>query len=188
MTRKQLLFLLALLLGNLIICALLVFLIQGNRPLTTAELAATVAALPTDTPAPTLTPTSWPTPILSSEKSLVCQREAGDVLYGLGLAGTVHLAPGGRLDLCLHSRAPAVERFADAKEEVWTAFEIALSLREQGCDLFDQLQVLVLDTRWDPPRVQVTVLAQLDDLKAWQQGRIIDAELIARLQVESPGD
>lgn len=188
MTRKQLLFLMALLLGNVAICALLVFLIQSNRPLRTAELAATLAALPTDTATPAPTPTPWPTPIPPSEKSLVCQWEASDALYRLGLAGSVHLAPGGRLDLYLHSRAPAVERFADAKEEVWTAFEIALALQEKGCVLFDQLQVTVRDTRWNPPRSRVMVLAQLDDLEAWQQGRIIDAELVARLQVESPGD
>lgn len=188
MTRKQLLFLLGLLLGNLVICALLVFLIQGNRPLTSAELAATVAALPTNTPTPTPTPTLWPTPIPPSEKSLDCQREAGDALYRLGLAGAVHVAPGGRLDLYVHSRSPAVERFADAKEDVWAAFEIALALREKGCAPFDRLQVMVLDSRWDPPRAQVTVLAQLDDLEAWHQGHIIDAELVARLQVQSPGD
>jgi hypothetical protein len=102
--------------------------------------------------------------------------------------GSIHVAPAGRLDITLHSRAPAVERFADAKEDVWTAFEIALALRKGGCALFDQLQVIVLDTRWSPPRSQVRVLAQLDDLEAWQQERIIDAELIARLQVDSPGD
>lgn len=188
MTRKQWLFLLGLLLGNVAICVLLVFLIQSNRPLTSAELAATVAALPTNTPTSTPTPTPWPTPIPASENSLICQREAGDTLYGHGLAGTVHVAPSGRLDLYLHSRAPAVERFADAKEEVWTAFEVALSLWDRGCTLFDQVQIVVLDTRWDPARARVTVLAQLDDLQAWQQGRIIDAELMARLQVESPGD
>jgi hypothetical protein len=188
MTRKQWLLLLGLLLGNLAICALLIFFIQSTRPLTNAELAATLAALPTDTPTPTATPTPWPTPIPPSEKSLVCQREAGDALYRQGLAGVVHVAPSGRLDLYLHSRAPAVERFADAKEEVWTAFELALALQMEGCALFDQLQVTILDTRWDPPRPQVKVLAWLDDLKAWQQGRLIDAELVARLQVQSPGD
>jgi len=188
MTRKQLLLLSGLLAGNLVICALLVFLIQSNRPLTTVELAATLAALPTATPTPTSTPTPWPTPILPSEQSLVCQREAGDALYRLGLAGSVHIAPGGRLDINLHSRAPAVERFADAKEEVWSAFGVALFLHGQGCVLFDRVQVIVLDTRWDPPRPQVRVLAQLDDLKAWQQGRFIDAELVARLQVTSPRD
>jgi len=188
MTRKQWLFLLVLLLGNVAICVLLVYLIQGSRPLSTAELAATLAAQPTHTPTLAATSTPWPTPILSTEQSLVCQREAGDALYRLGLAGSVHLAPSGRLDITLHSRAPAVERFADAKEDVWTAFEIALALHKGGCALFDQLQVKVLDTRWSPPRSQVRVLAQLDDLAAWQQERIIDAELIARLQVESPGD
>ena len=188
MTRKQLLFLFGLLVGNLAICSLLVFLIQSNRPLTTTELAATLAALPTDAPTPTSTSTPWPTPIPPSEKSLVCQREAGDALYRLGPAGSVHLAPGDRLDVNLHGRASAVERFADAKEDVWTAFEIALALQKGGCALFDQLQVIVLDTRWSPPRSQVRVLAQLDDLEAWQQERIIDAELIARLQVDSPGD
>jgi hypothetical protein len=81
-----------------------------------------------------------------------------------------------------------VERFADAKAEVWMAFGVALFLSGDGCDIFDQLRVIVLDTRWDPPRPQVTVLAQLDDLQAWQQGRIIDAELVPRLQVESPRD
>jgi hypothetical protein len=188
MTRKQWLLLLGLLLGNLIVCALLVFLIQSNRPLTNAELAATLAALPTDTPMPTSTPTPWPTPLPPTEKSLVCQREAGDALYRLGLAGVVHVAPSDRLELYLHSRAPAVERFADAKEEVWTAFELALALQKESCAFFDQLQVTILDTRWGPPRPQVKVLAQVNDLKAWQQGRLIDAELIARLQVQSPGD
>ncbi len=188
MTRKQWLFLLALLVGNLAVCALLAFLIQSNRPLTTAELAATLAALPTDTPTPAPTPTPWPTPIPPSEMSLMCQQKAGDALYRLGLAGSVHLAPSGRLDVFLHSRTPVVERFADAQEDVWTAFEMALALQEEGCVLFDQLQVAVLDTRWSPPHLRVKVLAQLDDLKAWQQGRIIDAELVARLQVESPGD
>jgi len=188
MTRKQLLLLMGLLVGNLAICALLVFIIQSNRPLTAAELAATLAALPTDTPMPTPTSTPWPTPVPPSEKSLVCQREAADALYRLGLAGSVHVASGNRLDIHLHSRAPAVERFADAREEVWMAFELALALQEEGCAFFDQLLVHVLDTRWDPPRPRVTVLAQVDDLEAWQQGRIIDAELVARLQVESPRD
>jgi len=187
MTRKQWLLLLGLLLGNLIICAVLVFLIQSNRPLTAAEMAATVAALPTNIPTPTATPTPWPTPVPPSEKSLLCQQKAGDVLYNRGLAGMVHIAPGGRLDMYLHSRAP-VKRFADAKEDLWTAFEVALSLQKETCVLFEQVQVLVLDTRWDPPRTQVTVVAQMDDLEAWQQGRIIDAEMVARLQVQSPGD
>lgn len=188
MTRKQWLYLLALLLGNLAICALLASLIQSTHPPSTAELAATLAALPTQTPTPAPTPTPWPTPIPPTDLSLVCQREAGQVLNRLGLAGSIHVAPAGRLDITLHSRAPAVERFADAKEDVWTAFEIALALQEGGCALFDQLQVIVLDTRWSPPRSQVRVLAQLDDLEAWQQERIIDAELIARLEVDSPGD
>lgn len=188
MTRKQLFFLLMLLLGNLAICASLAFLIQNNRPLKTAELAATLAALPTNTPTLTPTSTPWPTPIPPSEKSLVCQQQVGDALYRLGLAGSAHLAPSSRLDLYLHSRASAVDRFADAKEEVWTAFEIALALQEEGCALFDQLQVTILDARWNPPRSRVTVLAQLDDLEAWRQGHIIDAELIARLQIESPGN
>jgi acylphosphatase len=188
MTRKHLLLLLGLFFGNLAICALLVVLIQSNRPLTSAELAATVAALPTNTPTPLPTPTSWPTPVPATEDSLLCQREAGDALYELGLAGSVHVAPNGRLDLYVHGRAPAVERFADAQEEVWTGFEIVLALQDQGCGAFEQMQVSVLDTRWDPPRARVKVLAQLDDLIAWKQGRIIDAELMARLQVESPGD
>lgn len=188
MTRKQWLLLLGLLLGNVAICALLVFLIQSSRPLTGAELAATLAALPTGTPTPLPTATPWPTPIPPSEKSLVCQRQAGDALQQLALAGTVHLAPGGRLEMYLHSRAPAVARFADAKDEVWTAFGVAVDLYDAGCALFDQLQVTVLDTRWAPPRPQVKVLAQLSDLQAWRKGRLIDAELVARLQVESPGD
>ncbi|MFZ5919138.1 MAG: hypothetical protein ACOYZ7_19565 [Chloroflexota bacterium] len=188
MTRKQLFTLLGLLLGNLAVCALLVVLVLSNRPLTFAELAATLAALPTERPTPLPSPTPWPTPIPPSEQSLVCQREAGDRLYALGLAGSVHVAANGRLDLALYSRLPAVNRFADAAQEMWAAFELALALQEAGCDLYDQVQVWVLDSRWDPPRPQVTVLAQIDDLRAWQQGRIIDAELVARLQVQSPGD
>lgn len=188
MTRKQFLILLALLLGNLMLCAFLIFLIQSNRPLTQAEMAATVAAMPTSTPTPTATPTPWPTLVSPSEASLACQREAGDALYALGFAGMAHLMPGGTLNLTLHSRAPAVDRFAHAQQDVWAAFEIALYLQEKGCDLYDQLQVVVVDTRWDPPRPQVTVLAQMEDLEAWQAGRIIDAELIARLEVQSPGD
>jgi acylphosphatase len=188
MTRKQLLLLLGLFLGNLTICALLVFLIQSNRPLTSAELAATVAALPTHTPTPTPTSTPWPTPVPATESSLLCQRQAGDALFNLGLAGSVHVAPNGRLDVYIHGRAPAVDRFAHAQEEVWTAFEIVLALQDQGCGTFEQMQVAVLDTRWNPPRARVKVQAQLDDLIAWKQGRIIDAELMARLQVESPGD
>jgi len=188
MTRKQFLILLGLLVGNLIICAFLVYLIQSNRPLTSAELAVTMAALPTDSPTPLPTDTPWPTPIPPSEQSLICQREAGDQLYALGLAGTAHIAPNGRLDLALHSQSPAVDRLADAQEEMLAAFELAIALQEKKCDLFDQVQVIILDTRWDPPRAQISVLAQFDDLKAWQQGRIIDAELVARLQVQSPGD
>jgi hypothetical protein len=188
MTRRQFLILLGLLLGNLILCAFLIFLIQSSRPLTQAEMAATVAAMPTGTPTPTATPTPWPTLIPPSEASLACQREAGDALHALGLAGTVHVALNGGLNLTLHSRAPAVDRFAHAQEDVWAAFEIALYLQDKGCDLYDRLRVTVLDTRWEPPRAQVTVLAQMNDLEAWQAGRIIDAELIARLEVESPGD
>jgi len=92
------------------------------------------------------------------------------------------------LDIYVHSRVPAVERFADAQEDVWAAFGIGLYLQEEGCDLFERLRVTVLDTRWNPPRSRVAVMAQLDDLQAWQQGRILDAELIPRLQIESPRD
>ena len=80
----------------------------------------------------------------------------------------------------------AVRDLDDALSGVIMGFDVALELWEQGCAVYDRVQIDVYDGPRDKQTYRLTVQAPMDDLLRWHAGEFDDRELIARLQVLRP--
>lgn len=156
-----------------------------SLPPTAAQIAATLTALP---PAPAQTPT--PTPVSpvagTSPELLVCQREAGQAMNERELAGAVNVSDDHRLLINWVSTTRAVHDLDDALSGVILGFEAALEIWDQGCAVYDRVQIDVYDGPRDQQIHRLSVKAGIDDLLKWHAGEYRDQDLVAHLQVAQP--
>lgn len=159
--------------------------LAASRPPTAAEIAATLTALP-QVAAQTPTPTPVPPVPGTSPELLVCQREAGQAMNERELVGAVNVSDDHRLLMNWVSTAGAIGNLEDALPGVILGFQAALEIWDQGCTVYDRVQIEI----YDGPRHQHThrysVKAGIDDLLKWRAGQYRDQDLVARLEVAGP--
>jgi hypothetical protein len=167
--------------------ALAVLVWTVTRPLAPRAVAATRTAQPTRA-AP---PTPIPTLAAVSEELLVCQRQVGLAMNARKMAGAANLAADRELRLRWVSMDWAVDTLDDALPGVVLGLDAALDAWEEGCTLYDRVQIEVYDRRKpeDSGRAEerqvlrLTVRAGIDDLLQWRAGEIGDRELLDRVEV-----
>ncbi len=105
-----------------------------------------------------------------------CQWSATQLLAQAGLGGTVTLTTDASLNLkIIYPLAPGQEA-DDAAQEIWTAFDIALALYEQGCSTFTQVQVTIL-----AHNTQINASVNTSDLIAYSSNELSQEEFIDRV-------
>ena len=157
-----------------------------NRPPSADAIAATAAALPSPTMSPTQTPTPAPTLPGVSEQLLLCQRQAGFALNERHLVGAANISDHHLLLLSWVSLKWSIDDLDDALPGIILGFDAAIDVWENGCAVYDRVQINAWDKREDEQIHRLTVLANMDDLLAWEADQLSDTELIARLQVTEP--
>ena len=158
----------------------------ASRPPTAAEIAATLTALPP--PAAPQTPTPTPVPPVpgTSPELLVCQREAGQAMNERELVGAVNVSDDHRLLMNWVSTNAAIRDLDDALSGIILGFDAALQIWDQGCAVYDRVQIDVYDGPRDQQAHRLSVKAQIDDLLKWHAGEYRDQDLVARLEVTRP--
>ncbi|MFN2133250.1 MAG: hypothetical protein ACK2VD_22180 [Anaerolineae bacterium] len=156
------------------------------RPPTAQQIAATLTALPP--PPATATPTPTPIPPVpgTSPELLVCQREAGRAMNARDLVGAVNLSDDHALSMNWVSTDAAILGLDDALPGIVRGLEAALEIWDQGCALYDRVEIDVYDGPRDRQTQRLRVKAQIDDLLKWHAGEYGEQELVARLEVEQP--
>lgn len=180
-----------LVIGALALTALLVLIVVGvvivaSLPPSPEAMAATLTALPSPTPTVTPVPTAVPTVPGVSENLLVCQREVGRAMNVRNMVGTANVSDDHRLSIGWVSTDWVVQDLEDALSGIIQAFDVALAVWEQGCRVYDRVQVDVYD---GPPEARVyrlTVRATMDDLLRWRAGEYTAQALVSRLEVIQP--
>jgi hypothetical protein len=154
-----------------------------NLPPSPTEIAATLAALPNPTSTAVPSPTPVPTLPGVTEALLVCQREASQAMVARSMVGAVNLSENHLFLLKWVSRDWQVEDLNDALAGVIMGFDVALDVWDQGCAVYDRVQIDVYDQRGDRQEHRFSVQAQMDDLLKWKAGGLSDSGLIARLEI-----
>lgn len=134
-----------------------------------------------------LAPTDLPE-TLSPE---LCQWKATQLLARAGLGGIVTLSPGKSLRFeIVYPLAP--DQIADeATQQVWTAFDVALALERERCNLFSQVEVTIRVTRPDAPvqdkqdDVCISASVSTVNLKAFSAGELSEDEFIEHVSYET---
>jgi len=148
-----------------------------------AQQAATLTAAAR--PRHTATPIPTPVPTLPgvSPDLLLCQRQAGQAMHARQMAGAVNLADDHRLTFQWVSQQWPVTDLNGALGGVISGLDVALEVWQNGCTLYDRVQIEVYDREYGQQVHRLTVVAQMSDALYWRTGEINDAELIARLEV-----
>ena len=156
-----------------------------TRPPSAQQVAATLtaAALPryTATPIPTPVPTL---PGVSPDL-LLCQRQAGQAMHARQMAGAVNLADDHLLSFQWVSQDWPITDLNGALGGVMSSLDVALEVWQNGCTLYDRVQIEVYDREQGQQVHQLTVVSQMSDALRWRTGEINDTELIARLEVHA---
>jgi hypothetical protein len=152
-----------------------------NRSASARAIAATLTAMPS--PAPPFDPTPVPTLPGVNEELLVCQREAGQAMSAREMVGGVNISDDHLFLIKWVSLDWQVDALDDALAGVILGFDAAVDVWEQGCAVYDRVQVDVYDRRNEEQLHQLTVRVGMDDLLKWRAGELRDSDLIARLQV-----
>jgi hypothetical protein len=154
-----------------------------NRPPSEEAVALTLTALPTAVPTLTLTPTPVPTVPGVTEELLICQREASWAMRERDMVGAVNISDDHRFLLDWLSLDWEIKGLDDAIPGVIMGFDVALDLWEEGCAVYDRVQIDAYDRRGEMQVRRLTVQAQMDDLLRWRAGEMSDSALLARLEV-----
>jgi hypothetical protein len=143
-----------------------------------------VSARPAVTPSQSISTSSSSEPtdasLPTSSSSETCQWRAAQLLTGAGLDGAVVLVPGDtlRFDI-VHSLAPG-QTADEAAQPIWLAFDIALALVKKECDLFTQIEVVVL-AQGNQTSTRISARVSTADLVAFDAGELTEDEFIQRV-------
>jgi hypothetical protein len=154
-----------------------------TRPPTAREIAATRTAAH---PQHTATPLPTPIPTLPgvSPELLLCQRQASQAVYARQMVGAVNLADDRRITFVWVSRDWPVSNLDSALAGVMSSLDVSLEVWQDGCTVFDWIQIQVYEGEGPRQAYRLTVTARMSDALDWRAGKIDDATLIARLEVD----
>lgn len=153
----------------------------------TAEASARSVATPSQSAS--LSTSSGPTDasLPTTFSYQACQWRAAQLLTGVGLDGAVVLASGGtlRFDI-IRSLAPG-QAADEAAQSIWLAFDVALALVEEECDLFTQIEVIVL-AQGTQTVTRISARVSTADLVAFNAGKLTEDEFIQRVTYQVSGE
>jgi hypothetical protein len=163
--------------------ALVVTSVLMTRPLTARQANATLTVAArlryTTTPVPTPVPTL---PGVRPEL-LLCQRQAGQAMQARGMAGAVNLSDDRQITFHWVSPASKISGLDSALAGVISSLDVALEVWQDGCTVFDRVQIEVYDREGQAQIHRLRVTAQMSDALRWRAGEIDDAALLGRLAV-----
>jgi hypothetical protein len=132
---------------------------------------------------PTSSYSSIPTPSRFAMLALPpsdCQWRATQLLARAGLAGTVTMTGDGSLDFDITYPLAPGQVIDEAAEAVWTAFEVALAVREYKCVTFIRIGVTVL-VHSEQADTQIDARVSVADLLAYGAGELSAERFIERV-------
>jgi hypothetical protein len=150
---------------------------------TQSGVVVEASARPVLTPGPSVsTPSNLETAdasLSTTASSEACQWRAAQLLTSVGLDGAVVLVSDTlRFDIA-HSLAPG-QTLDEAAQSIWLAFDVALALVEEECDLFTQVEVIVL-AQGSQTVTRISARVSAADLVAFHAGELPEDEFIQRV-------
>jgi hypothetical protein len=145
-----------------------------------AEASAAPAVTPSRSVSPSNSPGSGDVSLSMTASYEACQWRAAQLLAAAGLDGAVVFAAGDtlRFDVA-HSLAPG-QTADEAAQSIWLAFDIALALMKEDCDLFTQIEVVVL-AQGSQTVTRISARVSAADLVAFNAGELTEDEFIQRV-------
>jgi hypothetical protein len=168
--------------------ALVVTSVLVTRPPTVRRASATRTVAARLRPAATPAPTPVPTLPGVRPSLLLCQRQAGQAMQARDMAGAVNLADDRQITFRWVSPAWEISSLDSALAGVISSLDVALEVWQDGCTLFDRVQIEVYDREGQAQVHRLRVTAQMSDVLRWRAGEIDDAVLLGRLAVVRVGD
>lgn len=130
-----------------------------------------------------LLPTPVPTYSLGSLIAEECEQRALQTILEAGFGGTVAAVPGGSLELNLVDPTAPGKGLDHLAQRVWTAFDVAIALLDDRCDIVSRVEVRLAPQPRNPlTRIYASVDAT--DLKAFYDGELSESEFIDQVQYE----
>jgi hypothetical protein len=156
-----------------------------------AEASASPVRPPGQTVSTPINPELGGTPSLSTTSSLeACQWKAAQLLAHVGLDGAVALTADGTLRFDIAYKLSPGQEVDEAAQSIWPAFDVAQALVEDECDLFTQIEVVVLaqgnQTMRTSVRTSVRISARVStaDLVAFDAGELSEDEFTRRVDYQ----
>ena len=148
-----------------------------TRPPTARQAVATHhTATPLPTPIPTLAGVS--------PELLLCQRQAAQAMHARQMVGAVNLADDRTITFLWGSRDWPVSNLDSALAGVMSSLDVSLEVWQGGCTFYDRVEIKVYDGAGAARTHRFTVTARMSDTLDWRMGKMDDAALLARLEVE----
>ena len=114
-------------------------------------------------------------------------RQASQAIYARQMVGAVNLAEDRRITFLWVSRDLPVSNLDSALAGVMSSLDVSLEVWQGGCTVYDWVQIQVYDGEGARQAHRLTVTARMSDALDWRAGKVDDATLIARLEVEQIG-
>jgi hypothetical protein len=106
-----------------------------------------------------------------------CQWQATQLLAQAGLGGTVVMTDGGSLEFDIPYALEPDQAVDEAAQAIWTAFDVALVLREYRCDAYSQVRVVIL-VHGGQDDLQINAVVSMPDLVAYGAGALSEDEFV----------
>ena len=134
----------------------------------------TFADTPSPSPSLAPSPSPSPAPVLSPTD---CRWRATQLLAQAGLGGTVVITGDGSLEFDIPHALEPDQSLDEAAQTIWTAFDVALALRDYRCLAYSQVSV-VISAHGDQADVQINAVVSTADLVAYGSGSLSEDEFI----------
>jgi hypothetical protein len=106
-----------------------------------------------------------------------CRWQATQLLAQAGLGGTVVITGDGSLEFDIPYALEPGQALDEAAQTIWTAFDVALALRDYQCMVYSQVSV-VISVHDDHADVQINAAVSTADLVAYGAGSLSEDEFI----------
>jgi hypothetical protein len=127
-----------------------------------------------------------PVPTLAGVNAelLLCQRQASQAMHARRMVGAVNLADNRQITFRWVSMDWRISDLDSALAGVISGLDVALEVWQGGCMAYDRVRIEVYDREGEAQAHRFTVTVGMNDALEWRTGKLDDAALIERLQVE----
>jgi hypothetical protein len=105
-------------------------------------------------------------------------------MYARQMVGAVNLADDRKITFVWVSQDWPVSNLDSALAGIMSSLDVSLEVWQEGCTVYDRVQIQVYDGEGTRQTHRLTVTAQMNDALDWRTGKMDDSALIARLEVE----